>query len=71
MWALIIRKVFTQLKCLLSCYVDVPKFLKAVLSFMYASYYPSYCESEIMKHFVTSKIITEINDNASRLPCFK
>ena len=42
---------------------------------MYGSAYPSYFgndrRSKIMKGFVTSKVISKINDNASCLPYFE
>ena len=41
---------------------------------MHGSAYPSHFENarrnQVMKRFVTSKVISRINDNASCLPCF-
>ena len=69
------KKGFIQLKCLSSCYVSARKFSKAVLSSMHDSFHPSHLgnarRSEIMIQFLTSKVISKINDNAFCLPCFK
>ena len=62
------KKGFIQLNGLLSDYKGIQKFLKAVLLSMYSSAYPSHFgnarRNEIMKWFVTSEVISEINDNA-------
>ena len=50
------------------------KFLKAVLFSMYGFAYPSHFgnarRNQIMKRFVTSEVISKINDNASCLLYF-
>ena len=68
------KKDLIKLNRLSSGYKSTGKFLKAILLLMYGSAYPSHfgnARSEIMKQFVTSKVIGEINDNASCLPCLK
>ena len=58
-----------------SGYKGIWMFLKAVLLSMHGSAYPPYFgksrRSQIMKRFVTSKIISRINDNAPCLSCLK
>ena len=76
MWTLMIRIIlFFQLSGFLSGYKGIRKFLKAVSMSMYGFAYPPYFgnarRNEIMKRFVTSKVINKINDNAFCLPCFK
>ena len=56
-------------------YKRVWMFLEGTLYSMYGFTYPFHfrnsTRSEMMKRFVTSKIISKINDNASCLQCFK
>ena len=70
-----IRRIYSQLNGLSSGYKGTLKFLKAVLFSMHNSAYPSYFgyarRNQIMKRFVTLKVINIINDNASCLPRFK
>ena len=62
------KKGFIQLNGLSSGFKGTWKFLKAVLLPMYGSAYPShfrnFTRSEMMKQFVTSKVIGKINVNA-------
>lgn len=69
-------RCFIQLNGPPSGYKGTRKFLKTALLSMYGSSYPSHfrnpTRSELMKLFVTSKVINKINENdASCLPCFK
>ena len=70
-----IDKSFIQVNGLSSGYKDIQKYLKAVLLSMCGSAYSPHFENarriEIMKQFVTIKIVSQINDNAPCLPCFK
>ena len=72
MWALIIRTF--QPNGLSSGYKDTQKFLYAILISVHSSAYPLHpanARSEVMKRFVTPKVICKTNDDASCLPCFK
>ena len=61
---------FLQLNGLLPGHKGTRKFLKAVLLSYYFTYSP-HARSEIMKRFVTSKVIIKITDIVFCLPCFK
>ena len=54
---------------------DIQSFLKVALQSMYGTAYSFHFKnptrSEIMKRFVTSKVISKVTDNASCLLCFK
>lgn len=69
------KRVFIQLNGPPSGYKGTRRFLKAALLSMYGSAYPSHfrnpTRSEMMKRYITSKVISKINENASCLPCFK
>ena len=70
-----VKKNFIQLNGFSLGYKGTLKFLKAVIFFMYGSAYPflfrNARRNQIMKWFVTSKLMSEIIDNTSYLPCFK
>ena len=70
-----VKKGFIKLNGVSSSYQGNRNFLKAILLSMYDSAYPPHYKnarrSEIMKWFVTSKVVSKINANASCLPCLK
>ena len=69
------KRCFIQLNGPSSGYKGTQRFLKAVLLSMYGSAYPSHfgnpATSEMMKRFITLKVVCKINDNAFCLSYFK
>ena len=62
------KRVFVQINESPSGYKGTRKFLKATLSSMYGSEYFfhfRYLKCEMMKRFITSKVVNKINANAS------